>query len=216
MRKILPILLAISVYLTPLYPVYALTSATTSAKPRLDKALDKKEDRMDKVGDKIDRIGDKIASRSAAFKEKLAKFKDKAKATRVENINTNLNKVNERRTTHMRNVLEKVSLVLEELKSKTADLASAGKDVSAVNDAISEVETQWAQADSTVNEQAGKNYSIEINTESTVKADASSARNSLRSDLKEAHLQVVETRKALASAIIAFQNSIEGGNSGSQ
>ena len=225
MRKILPILLAVAAYLTPLYPVYAenkvsvltrpLKTATTTGflKPQaVGKVIEK---RMEKVDNRMENLKDKMASRSSELKEKLAKFKDKAKAIRVENINNNLNSINNRRTSQMQQVLAKISQILERIKNKTSEAQSSGKDVAAINSAIDKVEKEWAEADAAVKAQAEKDYSIVVNKESTAKSDASSARDSLRTDLKTVHGQVVEARQALANAISTALSSIKGNNNGS-
>ena len=224
MQKILPILLAATVYLSPLYPVYAQlparpapalknASAPAALRPGVAEAI---ENKMERIEDRMENLKDKMASRAAALKEKLAKFKDKTKANRLENINNNLNTVNDRRTNQMREALEKIASVLERIKAKTEEAAGAGKDVAAINAAIAEAESEWMEADVAVKSQAEKDYSIVVNTESTVKTDASSARDTLKADLNMAHTQLVEARQTLANALSTALSSIKGGNNGSQ
>lgn len=221
MRKILPILLAVAL-LTPLYPVYAQTTGYTSTTPLktattpgilkplgIDSAIEKS---MVKVEDRLTSLKDRIASRTAELRKKLEKFKDKAKANRVEAINNNLNTVNEKRTNQMREALKKIANVLERIKAKTAEAGSAGKDVSAINAAITNLGKEWAEADAAVKAQAEKDYSITVNSESTVKADAMIARNSLHTDLQATHTQLVEARQALAKALSTALSSLKGGN----
>lgn len=205
MKRILPVLLGFSLFLTPLYPVYAQNTATSPANLRMEKAQDKM------VSPKA-----KMASREAELKKKLARFKDKIKAGRVENISNNLNQINERRTTHLQQVLEKISKIIGNLKVKTEQAAAAGKDVTVINKAIAVVETKWAETDASLKTQMEKDYQVTVNKESTVKQDAASARDSLRTDLNATHTQVVETRKALAGAIQIAVSSTKGGNNGSE
>lgn len=225
MRKILPILLAVLVYLTPLYPIYALTSATAPADLKRDralelknKALEKREELREKKDEKIASLKDKMASRSAALKAKLAKFKDKAKAKRVENINNNLNTINKRRTETMAMSLEKMSQILKKLKTRIEAGSAAGEDVSVLNNAsvIAEFEVKWSEADAALKAQMEKEYLIDVNKESTVKEDSTNARNSLRADLKSIHAKIVEAKQALSNVIPTAAISIKGGNNGSQ
>lgn len=219
MKKLLPIILAATVYLTPLYPIYA-QQPQNAVNPRLKAATTPGNLKTVMVAEQAAgnmlSVRDKMASRAAELSKKLAKFKDKIKAGRVEKISTNLNTINSRRTTQMQEVLQKIASVLERIKTKTQEAAGAGKDVAAVNTAISNLEKEWAEADAAVKAQADKDYSIVVNTESTVKTDASLARDSLRTDLQAAHTQVVEARQALANALSTALSSIKGGNSGSQ
>lgn len=224
MRKILPILLVASFYLTPLYPVYALTdSATSPADLKRDralelknKALEKREELKEKKDEKIASLKDKMASRSAALKAKLAKFKDKAKAKRVENINNNLNIINKRRTEAMTKSLEMMSQILNKLKTKVEAGSQAGTDVSELNNAIAEFEVKWQEADAALKAQMEKEYLIDVNKESTVKEDSTNARNSLRADLKSIHAKIVEARQALSKAIQTAVSQMKGGINGTQ
>ncbi|MBI2593615.1 hypothetical protein HYW44_03155, partial [Candidatus Daviesbacteria bacterium] len=131
-------------------------------------------------------------------------------------ISNNLNQINQRRTSHMQQVLGQISKIIGNLKDKTEQAAAAGKDVSAINKAIAVVETKWAETDASVKAQMEKDYQVVVNKESTVKQDAASARDSLRIDLKAVHTQVVETRKALAGAIQIAVSSTKGGSNGSE
>lgn len=116
----------------------------------------------------------------------------------------------------MQQVLERISKIIESLKGKIEQAAASGKDVSAISKAIAVVETKWAETDASLKTQMEKDYSVEVNKESTVKQDAAFARESLRTDLKAAHTQVVETRKALADTIQIAVSSTKGGNNGSE
>lgn len=212
MKKILPILFAATVLLTPLYPVYAQSTDVAApvkriAKPTAATAAAKLEAAKAKLQDEKPPAMEKVATRAAELKAKLAKFRDKAKATRVETINTNLNAVNTRRTTQMQTSLDKISQVLAKLKTWVAQQETAGKDVSSLKSAITSTETAWAEAGGAVKAQAAKDYTIVVNTESTVKADAQTARDSLHGDLKAVHDKIVNVRQTLASALAAW-----GGN----
>lgn len=211
MRKILPLLLITIVYLTPMYPIYAQTASGPAAiRPAV---MQKKiEDKIERLDDRMMALKEKMASRAGELRKKLDKFKDKNKAKRVENINTNLNTINERRSVQMQTALERISQVLNKLKTRTEEAKDNGKDVTAINKAISDAQAAWNEADSAVKAQTEKDYSIVVNTESTVKTDASLARDSLRTDLKTVHTQLVETRQALANAIKTALSSIKGGN----
>lgn len=231
MKKILPFLLAAAVFLTPLYPVYAQTT-TNTATPTVKRiirpaaasaaaglkavAQGRIEDRKEMVQGRIENIQDRIASRAAELKTKLAKFKDKVKAGRVERINTNLNVINERRTSQMKSVLEQISKLLEKFKTKSAEAAASGKDTAPINAAILQVEAAIAEADAAIKAQAEKDYSIVVNTESTVRTDAQTARDSLRNDLKMLHDKMVSLRQSLANAISTAKSSLGGQTNGTE
>lgn len=227
MKKILPIVLAAAVttstaYLTPLYPIYAQGPAmgpgvvdqpgyspgkpptVSSLPPKTATSpgmLAPKEEQMMQMQMKLEEMKERIATKSAALKKQLARFRDKAKAAKVENINTNLNNVNANVTSALEKNLANISAALEKLKAKAAEAQSAGKDASSLNSDIADVESQWSEADMALKAQMEKDYVITLNSESTVKNDIQTVRNTLRTDLKSVHTEVMEARNALADAV---------------
>lgn len=229
MRRILPILIAATVlgvaassaYLAPLYPVYAQTVQTSTASGpafmRAPKAVTISDEQLKNRGEEIMKLDrPNLASRSAALTEKLAKFKDRNKAKRVETINENLNKINTQAVTQMSTSLQRISQVLEKLKALASKGQAGGINVSALNSAIADVEVQWAEADTALKAQTETDYSISVNSESTVKQDAMISRNALRTDLQAARGQVVKTRQSLVNAIQAALTLLQEGNNGSK
>lgn len=205
MRKVLPLLIALTVFLTPLYPVYAQKDATSPAQIKYEK-----------LEGKMLSLKERIASKEAEFKKKIAKFKDKKKAERIEKINTNLNQINERRTIQMQKTLERISAVLERLKEITNNAEDSGKDVSDVNSAISETETKWKEAEAALKLQMEKDYSVTVNSESTVKEDASVSRDALKTDLKSVHTLIIDTKQSLAKAISTAVSTAKGAKNESE
>lgn len=215
MRKILPILITATVLLTPLYPIYAQGGATPEVDARIMPIQASGAGAFKSpLSDQVMARKEKMATRAAELKAKLARFKDKAKAKRVENLNNNLNTVNTNLTTAMQNNLQKISEALGKLKTRAAEAEATGKDISSIKDDIAAVESSWAAADAAVKAQMEKDYTVVVNTESTIKADAQSARNTLRTDLKVVHDSVVETRKSLVDAVKNALSLMRGGNNG--
>ena len=235
MKKILPIVIATAAFLTPLYPVYAQSDDAMMAPPantRPGSAMQGPVNNplmatapgtlmmpnpaiggMDPTkANKLADLKERLATRSAALKQKLARFKDKAKATRVENLNENLNTVNANVTSALEKNLSNIEMALQKLKVKAEEAESAGKDVTALKSDIVKVEGEWSEASDALNAQMAKDYTIAVNTESTVKADAEAARNTLRTDLKLTHSAIKEARDALANAVKNAISSMEGSN----
>lgn len=220
MRKILPILIAAAVFLTPLYPVYAQTSDVAPApsaspkkitKPTAASAaakLNAAKDRMEETRDKAADMKDKMATRAAELKAKLARFRDKVKASKVENINSNLAAVNLKRTSQMQQSSNRLQAIVTKLKTWVSEQEAAGKDVADLKKAIADTESLWTAADSAIKDQADNDYTISINSESTVKADAKASRDALHNDLKMVHDKLINVRQTLATAL----SSWKGGN----
>lgn len=210
-----------------LYPVYAEDStgsgdSTSTAKDKLkDRARElelKRETTIKRLDDKKASVAarfedkkEKLASRAAEFIAKLAKFRDRKKAERVEKINENLGKINKNRTAAMLRHLERMQTILDKLQERVRN-ASPKPDMSKVNEALKDSSEAIDEAKKVVVNQTGKDYTIIVNTESTVKTDSQTARNSLREDLKEVHDLVVEARKALTEAIRTVVTTLGGSN----
>lgn len=198
-------------YLTPLYPIYAqglgpakvpparaLNAASAPAMLKPEGLMEKMEMTAEK---RMEMLKERIATRSAALKQKLARFRDKTKAARLENINENLNTVNMNVTAALQKNLDNISSALERLKTKAAEAAAEGKDLTNLNSDIAEVESEWAEANEALKAQMEKDYTVALTSESTAKTDAQAARNTLRTDLKSVHAEIMEARTALADAV---------------
>lgn len=209
MRKILPILVvATAVYLTPLYPVYA-QAPVRSIKPATPSGV-MPQVMMQKaqgVSDQMMARKDEMASKAAELRLKLQKFKDKNKAKRVENINDNLNNVNTKVTGEMQANLTRISEVVTKLKTWIAEQEAAGKDVSALKTAVANIESQWTDVNIALTDQADNDYTVAVNSETTVKADAQTARNSLRTDLRSVHDKMISLRQSLVNAFTSYKGA---------
>lgn len=215
-KRILPILIIATAFLTPLYPVYA-QQPQSAINPRLKAATTPGNLKTVMVAEpavgNMENVREKMASREAALKEKLAKFKDKAKAQRVENINNSLFKVNQNQTAYIQQILTKLSQMLERAKNLSQEAAAAGQDVTALNEAINNAQTAWNQANDANTAQTENDYTIAVNTETTVVADAKAARNSLHTNLKAVREKVKAARKALVD-VFNTAKALKGANNG--
>jgi hypothetical protein len=153
---------------------------------------------------------EQMASKAAELRLKLQKFKDRNKANKIENINENLNSVNLKATTQMQNTLKRISEVVTKLKNWVAEQEAAGKDMTAAKSAIADLEMKWTAAGSAIADQADNDYTVTVNTEATVKDDAKTARNTLRTDLKAVHSQIMSLKQGLMSAFSSWKGMNNG------
>lgn len=225
MKVLLPFVAFLVLAVTPLfsqyyYPVYAEDSTSSSKldkkiqklEDKRNKALEKIEERREKIGNRIEDRKEKIASKAAALKEKLLKFKDKKKAARVEKINENLAKINERRTEQMAKNLARMEEILAKLEEKLNENTSSQTSLDAISDAKTQINTAKAGVDT----QSKKDYTIVATSEAKIKDAAMEARNNLHVDLKAVHGLVVTARKAVSTAISTVVSSINQGVSSGQ
>lgn len=147
-----------------------------------------------------------IESRKASMKERITSFKDKKKATAAAMINTNLNKINQNRTDQMSKHLERMTAILNKLENRVNERS-----------AIAQARASIASASSAVEAQAEKDYTIQVTSESKVRADAQKQREALHSDLKAVRQLVIDAKQSVANAIRTAKSGIkEGTNSGQQ
>lgn len=141
-----------------------------------------------------------MTARKEAFREKLAEIKDENKRIVVERINDKIANINERRTTHMTTVLEKLEGILARIKERTATAAANGKDVTNVNSAIDAAQRAIDAAKQAVNDQKAKEYVVSIETEETLRTTVGSTVSQLQADLRATHKLVVDAKQAVMQA----------------
>lgn len=196
--------LFIAILISPryLYPVYAQDSATTSVPRTTRTALKERiQNTKVRVASAEARMADRkenIASRATALRTKLAAFKNQRKAKLAEKINDTLSKINTRRTEQMVQHLQKMSELLTKVEERTA---GATGDKTNLNKSLTAAKAAISSAQTAVQAQSIKTYTIIVNTEQTVKADSKDARDMLHTDLKTSHDLVITARQAVAKAI---------------
>lgn len=208
MKFLLPILLLVATYLTPLYPVYAMessTSAYATSSSKLKYPINEKiQEKMEMVKDHILGRKEMMASREAVLKERLAKFRDKIKAQRVERINSNLNKVSENRINAYKKHYETLLQLLTKIEDKINEAEKNGKDMTSAKSALATARTELDKAKAAIDAQAEKDYTVIVSDEATVRSDAQTARGLLATDIKSVHELVITARKSLKDVITSF------------
>lgn len=184
---------------TVVNPVFAVdaTTAATTKRPALQKAVTARENTEKRIAT----IQDKIASRAAALKERLQKFKDQKRAVIAERVNANLNKVNQNQTAQMQRHLGVMSNILDKLEARVNKGTPDIKDPTSAASAIADARAAIASASAAVTTQAQNDYTITITTESKVRADAQAQKEQLRTDIKAVRQQVIEAKQAVGNAI---------------
>lgn len=88
--------------------------------------------------------------------------------------------------------LERMSQLLDKLENRNPQAARTG--IARARDAI-------ASASAAVNVQADKDYTLQLTTESKIRADSQNQRQKLHDDLKAVRLLVIEAKQAVGNAI---------------
>ncbi len=227
MKKLVLCLVAATIYLNPLYPVYAIdsNSAINPDDPRILKLKQEEKQRAEKIkmesaskeaslklklekerekiASRVGEMKEKFASKEAALKAKLAQFKDKVKAERAEKVSMTLQTINSNRTSVMTKHLEILTKTLNTIEDRVNEGAAAGKNVDSAKTAISTARSAIEKASAAVSEQSSKDYAITVSSEETVKSDAKAGRDILLNDLKSTHEMVKQAREAVVAALKA-------------
>ncbi|MBI2036672.1 hypothetical protein HYT17_03515 [Candidatus Microgenomates bacterium] len=193
------------------FPIFAQDA--TSSTNRKDRVATREAKRQELIENKQVRQEEKkqrIASKTAELKARLAEFRDKKKTALVEKINNSLNTVNDRQTAAMQKHLEKMEELLTKLEERVNNKAAEGKDTSSASAALASSATSIALAKSAVEAQAGKDYTIQVSSESAVRTDAKAARDALHADLKQVRQLVVAAKQSLANAIAVAAKTLGG------
>jgi hypothetical protein len=139
------------------------------------------------------------------FKAKIAGLKDERKKLIAENIDQKFNVINLASTNRMTNGIVRLEKLLDKFSSRSARVKSMGNDTTTVDTAIASAESAIADAKIAVTEQAAKEYTVDINDETTLKSDFGKTMKTLRVDLKTTHAvlklakqKVIDVARALA------------------
>ena len=139
--------------------------------------------------------------RKEEFQEKLTLIKEQRKKQLLERIQEKTAKINTKRTDFMSAVLEKLTSILARLEEKVTNAKPQGINTSAAENAIAIAKQKIDQAKASLESQAGQTYSLEIQSESTLKATVGQTVSELESDLKSTHALVVDAKQAVSNVV---------------
>ena len=155
---------------------------------------------------KKDAMQDYKAARQAAlqdFKTKIAGIKDERKKAIATNIDTRIANANENLTAKMDAALDKLSQIIERLKTKSAALIGEGKDTTELDAAIAEAETAITNAQTAVDTQMAKIYTANVTTDETLGSVIGAMVRLFKSDIQSTHNAVKDAHKAVRAAWVA-------------
>lgn len=183
------------------------TTETSVTKTPRAKALDKKMMSMTALEEKktarmeaIDAMKEKSMAAREEFKEKMKEIKDARKQKALTNLDSRISEMNKKRTTQMNERLERFTQIISKINSKEAVLKAAGKDTTNLVVDITSATTAIDAAKAAVEEQAAKDYLVEVTTEETLKSKASITIKEFMTDIKAVHQKVIDAQKAVVKA----------------
>lgn len=139
------------------------------------------------------------------LKKRLGEIKDERKKERAARLDEQMNRLNDRWTTHFTNVLNKLEDILGKIQVRADKAAALGKDISAVKTATDSAKAVIASARTAVETQAKKDYTITFTSEEQLRAAFKAAKDQLHKDLtalrdgaiKNARSKVQDAARAL-------------------
>ncbi len=138
------------------------------------------------------------------FKVKLETIKDQKKKVIVEKLDAGLSERNKNWVDHWTNVLTKLSDILARIKSRADKAQAAGHDIGSVNAAIQAAEDAITSAQTAINNQASKDYVVNISTEKNLGQGVKTTLSQFKTDTKAVLEKVTAAREAVKKALLAL------------
>ena len=194
------LILSLFILFTALSFAQETNTTETALQQRPVRTAQVKEDIFERIAEKRAEVKEKNAIRKAEFSERVEEITDEAKKAAVERINTALETINENKTTRWATALDKLSEILERIKTKLEALEAEGSDISAATELVTNAESAIASATTAVEAQAGKTYTLEIEDEQTLGQVVRSAIQQFKTDLRTTLAVVTGARDAVRQA----------------
>lgn len=142
----------------------------------------------------------KIEEQKALFKEKLNTIKDERKKIIVENIDTKIANINSRYALKFSEVLKKLDIVINKITERIESAKLNGVNSALTDSAISRAKTAIDNAKIAVDEQSTKTYTVQITTDTALRANTGAVVKQFRLDIMSVHKKVVDAKQAVQNA----------------
>lgn len=164
-------------------------------------------------------ISAEIQAKREEFVKKLQEIKDQKKQNLVQKISDKINEINQKKTTQMMEVLDKMGKILDRIESEATlgdfgTLGSLGSLENLIKNARSAIET----AKTAVQAQQEKEYVVLITTEGNLRINVGQTVSMMENDVRTTRQKVIDARKAVFDAVGEFmkmRNQREASGSGS-
>jgi exonuclease VII large subunit len=181
-------------------PSSAATLSSTPV-PRIRDLMENFQQQRQELRDKIEQ--DKTAlrqlmnARKEQLKQQLAKVKDEKKKQTVERIDNRFEALNEQWTNHFLDVLDQLENILEKITVRLDEASQKGFNVESARVSVQKAVVAIKEARDAVKVQASKSYKITVTSESRLRADVKSVRDQLNKDLTGVREKVKMARDAV-------------------
>lgn len=136
----------------------------------------------------------------ATFKGRLSEFKDARKQAIIQSIDQKLVMINTKRTTQMNAIIAKLEAILVRIKAKAGVFKTQGINTAALDNAIAGAEASVATAKTNITNQAAKEYTITLTTETQAKNAVGQTVSGLQVDLRTVRQSIIAAKLAVVKA----------------
>lgn len=192
------ILLLLPVLLFILVPT--VTAQTPDRDEIRQRLLEQREDARQGVDTVGEEVTERVSERREEFRQRLETVGDEAQQRALERIDTKLQDVNQRVTAAFNTVLDKLENLVFRMEQRADTLAAGGEDFTSLGSALDNANQEIDTAKTIVDEQAQKEYIIDITDDLTLGDAARTAIEELRTDLKSARDAVMDAKNAVVEA----------------
>lgn len=141
---------------------------------------------------------EEFKKKEAEFANRLKTIKDEKKRETASSINTKLGEQHERGTAELKKRIENLTTMLEKLITVAQQQGVSGD---ALTTAISEAKTAITDAQSALNEEAGKPYVASVSSETTLRTDMKTVISSMRSGLEAVQKKITTAKQELIDIV---------------
>lgn len=184
---------------------YSSTFAAFGIKPTLKE--ERKDFRTTTTGEKQEfraSVSAEIQAKRDAFQTKLQTIRDEKKKMLLTKINTMINEINRNRMETYARHLAKMTELLNKISERAQEENTKGKNVAALDGAISAAQSAISTASVAVSTQKEKEYVLTIQSETTLRATVSQTILGFKNDLELVRTKVTLAKKAVAEAFNAL------------
>lgn len=174
--------------------------STNSAKTNINSRIRNRTELQDKIQERKEELRILREQKKEEFQQKLQEIKDIRKQKIAASLNRSYVNINNRWTTHFKNVLARLTKILDKVKIR-AENQKNSEALSSINDIYGQID----KVKTSVEEQALKTYTIEITSEDKLGEAAKAVHSQLRNDLQALREQIKDIRESIRKIVLTLK-----------
>lgn len=184
-------------------------SSSPTLRPRVSQTLlntqTRRETIRENVQERLEAAKERVIQNRVRLQNQLQLIQDENKRRVVANIAERIENRNEYWVMHWNNVLERLSSILAKIEDRADRAQQAGLETADLTQTIRSAQTAIADAQTAVNNQASKVYSINITDETTLREDVQEVIDQYKADLETVQSAIRAARAAVQDCFEALR-----------